>query len=62
MALAIVNNRVDESISMEIPMGLKRRSGRPSKAVKGALNHQKIPKIELDGFSSKKLGKYMSIY
>ena len=43
VAICVVNNKLPESRSMYLPIGLKRGPGRPSKAVKGALNRQKMP-------------------
>ena len=43
LAICVANNMLPESRSMHLPLGLKRGPGRPSKAVKGALNRQKIP-------------------
>ena len=43
IAICVANNKLPESRSMHLPIGLKRGPGRPSKAVKGALNRQKMP-------------------
>ena len=43
VAICVANNKLPESRSMHLPIGLKRGPGRPSKAVKGALNRQKMP-------------------
>ena len=43
IAMCVANNKLPESRTMHLPLGLKRGPGRPSKAVKGALNRQKMP-------------------
>jgi hypothetical protein len=40
LAISIIKNQLTESISMDMPLGLKKSRGRPVKAVKGALNRQ----------------------
>ena len=40
VAMSIAKNVLPKSLSMHIPIGLKRGAGRPVKAVKGALNRQ----------------------
>ena len=43
LAICVANNKLPESRTMHLPLGLKRGPGRPSKAVKGALNRQRMP-------------------
>lgn len=40
LAISILKNELSESVSMDMPLGLKKCRGRPLKAVKGALNKQ----------------------
>ena len=40
LAISILKNQLSESVSMDMPLGLKKCRGRPLKAVKGALNKQ----------------------
>jgi hypothetical protein len=40
LAISILKNHLSESVSMDMPLGLKKCRGRPLKAFKGALNKQ----------------------
>ena len=49
--MSVAKNVLPRSISMHIPLGLKKGRGRPRKAVKGALNRQnKIKPINPDTY------------
>lgn len=40
LGISIARNEISDTISMNLPLGLKRKRGRPCNAVKGALNRQ----------------------
>ena len=40
LAISILKNHLSESVSLDMPLGLKKCRGRPLKAFKGALNKQ----------------------
>ena len=40
LAISMLKNQLSESVSMDMPLGLKKCRGRPLKAVKGALIKQ----------------------
>lgn len=40
LGISIARNEISDTISMNLPLGLKRKRGRPNNAVKGALNRQ----------------------
>ena len=46
IAMSIAKNVLPKSLSMHIPIGLRRGAGRPFKAVKGALNKQSSTKVD----------------
>jgi predicted transcriptional regulator len=46
MAISIAKNELSESITMHMPLGLKKGRGRPVKATKGALNRQIEVKVK----------------